>query len=219
MSLAPGLRGVLTIIVEGLLEGTLSHTIDYGTYPYLHSLSRNGDGDAVEVLAFLDEKVRLLTKNQYSVVFADRKYFASPTRSGLTFALVPAGEAADSRAAKYFGVGGGSNAVYFDKRASDESIEEADRRAIDYARQQAYREAGKAGAASLLEVMRHHVDSVVRQHSPSLTQEQREDIEVVAKVYPRDGSLTLFFARVNSLDLEQIFAVLAVVGQAEPPSY
>lgn len=219
MSLAPGLRGVLTIIVDGLLEGTLSPRTDYGTFPYRNSLMNNRYGDADEVLSFLNEKVQQLTDGKHSVVYADRKYFSSCTNRGLTFAYVPTGEDASSRNAKYFGVAGGSNGVYFAERASNENIAQSERYAVASARQRAQREAGKAAAASLLAAMHRRVSSVVNQRSSSLTAEQREDINAVAGIYPHDRPLSSFFERVDSLDLEKIFTVLAIIGQTELPSY
>lgn len=217
--LTPGLRGILTIIVDGLLEGTLSRNTNYGTFPYRDSLVCNGHGNADNVLAFLNERVEQLTNGKRSVVYADRKYFSSSPRGGLTFALVPTGEDDSSRNARYFGVAGGSNGVYFAERASDEQIAKMGYRAITSTRQQEQRAAGEAAAARLLAVIRDRVRSMVSQHSSSLTAEQCEDIKAAAGIHSHDTPLSSLFEQIGSLDLRQCFTVLAIIGRAEPPNY
>lgn len=214
MALTPAMRGILTAVAEGVVDGSISYETDYGTFDMRNMLRYNASPEGEEVRQFLDATVQRLNGGSHAVVFVDRDYVGQCPMTGLTLAYVPAGEDNQSSAAKYFVVAGGSNSVYWLERASADEVARSlqQRRASD--RRRAYEQTGKTLAGELVEQVRQFVRRVM--HEASLSDEQREDILNISGGGSDWQSLP---TRIEGMKLSKLYAILVVAGRPELPRY
>jgi regulator of protease activity HflC (stomatin/prohibitin superfamily) len=211
MSTSPlpaGLAGVLSTIVDALLDRTLSYDTDYGILRFRDYL---GSQEANEqVLRFLQERVGRLTDGRQTVRMADRIYIIDISQSAIAFALV---HTAGDEQPVYFSIGAGASSVRFCQPRSEEAVAQIRVSRRRRARREAQEEIGRARLERLTDIVCRRA----RARLEAADAEARTDVRNYLRV-SEEYAHTLD-SRLNRLELRDLLAILAILGDDTLPQF